>query len=109
MRIGALAGRQQKFARLENRLKIASGKSECLGGKPEANGSAFPRSKSDLAEALEFQQGPRHARHNVSRKKENCFLPGDGAFIDNVHLDRQFVGALEILLFTRGLVKLKRL
>src|SRR5208283_25832 len=96
MRIGAWAGRQQKFARLENRLKIASRKSECFGGQPEANGSTFPGSKSDLAHALEFQQGTRHARHNVSRKKENCFLPGGGAFIDNVHLDRQFVAALEI-------------
>ena len=52
---------------------------------------------------LSSQHRPRHARHHVARKQENCFLPGGGAFIDNVHLDCQFVAAFEFRSCSRAI------
>ena len=97
-RIGALANVYQKFTGLEHWLQINPGKSQCPGGKFYRNGAAFPRSECNLANALEFQERPRDARHNVPRKKENGFLASDGALIDDINLNRHFVGDREILL-----------
>jgi len=109
MRIGAWAGRQQKFARLENRLKIASRKSECFGGQPEANGATFPGGERDLAHALEFQQG-RVTLATMSRAKRKTV--SSPAAAPSLITSTSIVNSsprLKSFLFMRGLLKPKRL